>query len=132
MGGLHDSVRKAAEMEQSKLPWSRPPGADHGKAIRMAGDLAGREGVSAAAVYNAACAFALATADQGADASERRRRADQAMTSLRRLDAQGYFAGGRQARELRNDPDPDPLRSRPDFRDLAARVTGETSTAATP
>ena len=47
---------KAAEWEQSKLPWSRPPRPDHAKAVRLAAYLASVKGVSAAAIYNAACA----------------------------------------------------------------------------
>ncbi len=129
---LSSIILKGAEVEQSHMPWSRPPNADHAKAIRMAESLAAREGVSAAAVYNAACAFSLASADATADADERIRRSDRAMEYLRRIAAQGYFKPGPQGflarltgakdtlRELRTDADLDPLRSRPDFRKLLA------------
>ena len=76
---------KAAEMEQSHMPWSRPPRVDHAKATRMAEYLAAQEGVSPAAVYNAACAFSLASLDEAAGAAERRHRADRAMAYLSRI-----------------------------------------------
>jgi hypothetical protein len=123
---------KGAEVEQSHLPWSRPPRVDHARAMRMAEAIVDREGVNPAAVYNAACAFSLASADTTADAAERTRRADRAMEYLRRIAAQGYFKPGPKGflarltgakdtlNELRTDADLDPLRSRPDFRKLLA------------
>jgi serine/threonine protein kinase len=123
---------KGAEVEQSHMPWSRPPRVDHHKAMRMAEAIVDREGVNPAAVYNAACAFSLASADATADAAERTRRADRSMEYLRRIAAQGYFKPGPQGflarltgakdtlNELRTDADLDPLRSRADFRKLLA------------
>ena len=137
-------VLKAAESEQARLPWSRPPQADHTKAIRMAEALADREEVSPAAIYNAACAFSLASLDAMADEAECRRRADHAMTYLQRIAANGYFQ--HRARgilsilsmkdtlyELFTDHDLDPLRNRPDFKILTATLTAEAeSSSATP
>jgi serine/threonine protein kinase len=124
---------KAAEMEQSRMPWSRGQAVDHAKAMRMAEALANHEGVSTRAVYNAACAFSLASLDPSASADDRTRRADQAMTYLERIAAQGYFDPKMKTRldipattntllELQNDPDLDPLRSRPDFKALLTRA----------
>jgi serine/threonine protein kinase len=124
-------ILKGAEVEQSHLPWSRPPRVDHAKAIRMAESLVNRDGVSQAAVYNAACASSLASVDTSASAAERGRRADRAMEYLHRIASQGYFqsrpkgilalfSGKDTLQELRTDHDLDPIRSRPDFRKLLA------------
>ncbi len=75
-------VLKGAEVEQSHMPWSRGANADHARAIRMAESLADRQGVSPDAVYNAACAFSLASLDAAVSDAERSRRADRAMTYL--------------------------------------------------
>jgi hypothetical protein len=128
-------IVKGAEQEQCTLPWSRPPKADHPKAMRMAEYLAGQAGVSDTAVYNAACVFALASADHGVSPQESRRRADRAMGYLRRIAASGYFRPGPKGlmffltvrdadtlNNLRTDHDLDPLRSRPDFKALVAEV----------
>src|SRR5262249_44205263 len=129
-------ILKGAEVEQSHMPWSRPPSADHAKAIRMAESIVDREGVSQAAVYNAACAFSLASLDASASAAEPGRRADRAMDYLRRIAAQGYFkprpgllgllSGKDTLNELRTDHDLDPVRTRPDFRKLLADLEGRT------
>ncbi len=123
-------VLKGAEVEQSRMPWSYPPHADHAKAIRWAEALVEHEGVSPEAIYNAACTFSLASADPAADASERGRRSDRAMTYLERIAARGYFrprAGGIAGlfsrkdtlNDLLTDHDLDPLRNRPEFKALA-------------
>jgi serine/threonine protein kinase/tetratricopeptide (TPR) repeat protein len=126
---LSPFIIKAAEVEQSHMPWSRGPSADHAKAIRMAESIVDREGVNPAAVYNAACAFSLASLDASAPDAERSRRADRAMTYLQRIAAQGYFkprgkgllgflSSKDTLNELRTDHDLDAIRSRPDFRKL--------------
>ena len=113
---------KAAETEQSHMPWSRPKHTDHDRAIRMADYLAGQPQVSTAAIFNAACAFSLASLDDRADAREKARRADRAMTFLTLIEGKAYFQGSKQAKELREDKDLNPLRSRGDFQALAAKV----------
>lgn len=141
--GLRSPVRMAAEMEQSKMPWSKPPTVDHAKAIRLADFLAGYEGVSDAAVYNAACAFSLASLDETTSEAERRRRANQAMTYLQRIAAAGYFRpkgtgllallpGRDSLGELRRDTDLDPLRKRPDFQALVKEVSARAATTSKP
>ena len=128
------TMLKGAEVEQGRLPWSKGPHADHEKATRMAEALANHEGVSEAAVYNAACALALASQDAKASPAERRRRADQAMAYLRQIAAKNYFqarATGFRAmmsprdtlKELCDDADLKPLRDRPDFQALLKSVT---------
>ncbi len=129
MCALSSIVLKGAEVEQSHMPWSRGANADHARAIRMAESLADRQGVSPDAVYNAACAFSLASLDAAVSDAERSRRADRAMTYLQRIAAQGYFkprakglfgflSGKDTLNELHTDRDLDPIRSRPDFRKL--------------
>jgi tRNA A-37 threonylcarbamoyl transferase component Bud32/tetratricopeptide (TPR) repeat protein len=133
ISSLRSVILKGAEVEQSHMPWSRPPRVDHAKAMRMAEELANHEGVSPAAVYNAACAFSLASLDATADAGERRRRADRAMTYLQRIAVNGYFRPRAKGilstkdtlHELLSDHDLDPLRGRPDFKALAARAAAE-------
>jgi serine/threonine protein kinase len=114
--------RMAAEIEQSKMPWSRGSKVDHAKAVRLADYLAGTPDVSLAAVYNAACAFALASLDDKADAPERERRALRAVALLSRISEAHYFDGSKRADELLNDPDLKPLRDRADFQALVARA----------
>jgi hypothetical protein len=141
---LRTTLRMAAETEQSKMPWSKPPAVDHAKAIRLADFLAGYEGVSDAAVYNAACAFSLASLDETTSEAERRRRANQAMMYLQRIAAAGYFQSkkgtgllallpGRDSLgELRKDTDLDPLRKRPDFQALVKEVSASAATTTRP
>jgi hypothetical protein len=125
LGGFtRETILKAAEVQQSRLPWSRPPGEDHEKAVEMADFLAAQNGVSDAAVYNAACAFALASRDPRADDAERERRAARAVGYLERISSAGYFAGVKQLGDLRADNDLDPLRSRPDFQAVLRRAAG--------
>jgi serine/threonine protein kinase len=119
-----ETVLKAAEMEQAELPWSRPPGENHAKAVAMADFLAAEKGVSLAAVYNAACVLSLASQDPRADADECERRAARAVGYLERIASADYFRGEKQLRELRADADLSPLRSRPDFRRITRRVGG--------
>jgi serine/threonine-protein kinase len=75
--------------------------------------------LDAEAAYNMACGLAqtstIADPAEGPAAADRQRRdADRAMAALRRAIAMGF----RNSDALRNDPDLDSLRSRPDFQDL--------------
>ena len=130
---LRKPLRGAAEVEQSHLPWSRPPRVDHARAIFEAEYLAKDPDISAAAVYNAACVFSLASLDPRADAATRRLRADRAISYLRRNAEGGYFhprAKGIAAllspkdtlNELLTDADLNPIRDRPDFKAIVAKV----------
>jgi tetratricopeptide (TPR) repeat protein len=119
---LRSIFLKAAEIEQSHMPWSPPNRADHDRAIRMADFLVDQPGVSPAAVFNAACAYSLASLDEGAGDAGRERRASRAVALLRLIEGKGYFRGSKQAGELREDKALDPLRPRADFRALAERV----------
>jgi tetratricopeptide (TPR) repeat protein len=117
-----DVTRMAAEQEQSNLAWSRPPKAQDPKTMRLAEYLAQHEGVSDAAVYNAACVFSLASLDDHVTATERERRASKAVAYLTRITDHGYFKGPKQGHELRNDHDLDALRSRSDFQGVLSRA----------
>ncbi len=124
----------AAEEEQSHMPWSSGPHTDHAKAVRMADALAAHEGVSAAAIYNAACALSLASVDEAADPGERHNRLERAIGYLERIATAGYFkrkpsgllgffAGKDTIQELLTDPDLNPLHERVEFKALIDRVT---------
>jgi hypothetical protein len=118
-----DVVRKAAEMEQANPAWSRPPKAQDPKTMKLADYLAERQGVSDAAIYNAACVFSLASLDERATATERDRRAARAITYLGRIADRGYFRGKKQLGELvKGDDDLEPVRARPDFQALSSKV----------
>jgi hypothetical protein len=110
---------RAAEVEQSQLPWSRGNASNHAKAVRLASYLAETTGVSGPAVYNAACAFALASAEPGINPEEQRYRSNQALAYLTRLREAGYFRhptkGEKRIQELAIDPDLDPIRNRTEF-----------------
>jgi tRNA A-37 threonylcarbamoyl transferase component Bud32 len=133
---FRSSVVKGAEIEQSRLPWSRPPRVDHVKAIQMAEALANHDGVSPAAIYNAACAFSLASLDAKSAPAERARRADRATAYLQRIAANGYFQPKARGllgvfskkdtlNELLTDHDLDPLRGHPDFKNLATTAAAK-------
>jgi tetratricopeptide (TPR) repeat protein len=116
---------EGAEVEQSRMPWSKPPGVvDHSKAIRMADYLVDQSGVSPPAIFNAACAFSLASLDKSAVKDEQTRRADRAVFLLSQLAAKGSFRDSKPAGNLKEDPDLDPLRNRADFQVLAEKVDG--------
>jgi tetratricopeptide (TPR) repeat protein len=137
-------ILRGAEVEQSRMPWSRPPRPDHAHAVRMAEALIAHKEVSPAALYNAACVYALASRDGKAETVERARRADQAVRLLRQSADQDYLrpaAPGmfslfrREAdtlNELQTDKDLDALRSREDFKtvvmDAVARAKGTSDT----
>jgi serine/threonine protein kinase len=110
-----------AEEEQAKLPWTHR--GEHSQAIQMADYLADIPEVSSQAVFNSACANALASLDQSASVAERDRRARRAVVLLTRIEAQGDFRGSKPAGNLTNDKDLDPLRQRAEFQALVQRVT---------
>lgn len=122
VAALRVMAQMAAEMEQSKIPWSVGPRPDHPRAVRAAGRLAASSGVSDAAVYNAACMCSLAAADDTASTSERTTRADAALDYLGRVRQAGYFLGNSERRGLETDKDLDSLRPDPRFQTLLARV----------
>ncbi len=127
---------RGAEMEQSRLPWSRGERAAHVKATRLAAHLADARGVVGGGVYNAACAFALAAADPNTDPAERERLATVAVGYLDRLRAGGYFRHPTKwtqyRHELATDADLDALRGRPDFRRVVEEVAREPAVAPPP
>ncbi|HEV3386235.1 MAG TPA: protein kinase [Gemmata sp.] len=111
---------RGAEMEQSRLPWSRfGSELDHLKAMRLAEHLANSRGVAEPAVYNAACVFALASAAPNIDSTERERRVAIAVDFLERICLTGYFRHPRKGNDRRSeivkDPDLNSLRDRADF-----------------
>ena len=114
--------RMAAEQEQANPAWSRPPKAQDPKTMKHADYLAAAVGVSDAAVYNAACVFALASLDDHAGAAEREARARKAIDYLSRIAGHGYFEGEKQGRELLTDHDLDAVRTRGEFQAIVAKV----------
>lgn len=112
---LRIGILKAAEGEQAKLPWSRPPNCDHEKAMRLSLYLAESKGVSSAAVFNTACVFALASDEAGISPEEKEKRAARAVGFLRRIKDEGYFRSPKKLGELRKDPDLPSIRNRSDF-----------------
>jgi serine/threonine protein kinase len=121
-GWLRPVIRMQAEEEQANLMLSRPSSALDPKTMRLAAYLADYDGVSDAAVYNAACVFSVASLDHQATAAERDSRATRAVTYLSRITERGYFRGKKQSDELQRDHDLDPLRSRSDFQSLRSNV----------
>ena len=115
-------IRMAAEQEQANPAWSRPPKAYEPKTLEQATYLATADGVSDAAVYNAACVYSLASIDDKVTSEERNRRQLQAINYLSRIANNGYFKGGKQGRELRTDQDLDPLRGRAEFQAIIAKA----------
>ena len=113
---------KAAEVEQSHMPWSEPAHVDHAKAILMADYLVGQPGTSPEAIFNAACAFSLASLEKGASVEEKERRANRAIALLGQIEEKGYFRMAKKAGELSKDYALEPLRQRADYKVLAARV----------
>lgn len=122
VAALRFTAQMAAEVEQSRLPWSRGPHPNHPRAVSAAARLAASDGVSDQAVYNAACAFALAAADEHTSASERSDRATTALTHLNRLLSSGYFQGERSLRDLETDTDLNSVREDLRFLRLVAKV----------
>ena len=114
-------ARMAAEQEQANPAWSRPPKAWDPKTMTLAQYLAQCDGVSDAAVYNAACVFSLASLEEHAAAAERNRRAQQAVGYLARIAGHGYFKGDKQRRELLSDSDLDPLRALAEFQAIVPK-----------
>ena len=111
-----DVALMALELESGRLPYSRGKTPDHARATREMAVLADAARVSDAAVYNSACAFALAAAEPGVGGELAERRAATAVGYLRRLSKAGYFLGKKQLAELGSDEDLIPLHGRQDFR----------------
>jgi hypothetical protein len=111
-------------VEQSRLPWSSGPGLDHIKAMRLAAHLADSRGVNEGAIFNAACAFAIASAAPDIDAAERDRRASVAVGYLEKILKNGYFRhpskGKSRRSEMVTEKDFASLRGRADFQRVFA------------
>jgi serine/threonine protein kinase len=120
---LQFELANQAAREQATLPWSKGPSADHSKAIRLARYLAERAGTSPPAVYNAACAFALASQDASANSEERNKRGEYAVSLLRRIAGKGYFLSEKKTHDLETDHDLDAIRERADFKQFVASLT---------
>ncbi|QEH35660.1 Serine/threonine-protein kinase PknB [Aquisphaera giovannonii] len=112
-------IRMAAEVEQSKQEWSRPPRAYDPRVMRMTGYLAEDDAASYMAIYNAACVFSLASSDERATSRSRELRAARAITYLRWIADRGYFRDPKRRMQLLNDTDLNPLRHRHDFQAIA-------------
>jgi len=122
LSALRIGMLLAAEGEQSQLPWSRLPNPDHAKAVSLADYLANADGVAAAAVYNAACALALAAGDTTVTQEEQERRAAKSVAYLERIERKGYFRNTAKLKELGSDTDLEPLRHRVDFNEMLERI----------
>ncbi|MFO0958559.1 MAG: serine/threonine-protein kinase [Isosphaeraceae bacterium] len=144
--GSRGLLLKAAEKQQSKMPWSHSTPPDHATSCRMADMLLQAPGVSQSAVYNAACAYAMGSADASATPRVREGRAGRSVELLNRLVADHYFhkvarttpaptpgslflpnlaAAEDTLKELETDTDLDALRSRDDFRDVLSRARAD-------
>jgi serine/threonine-protein kinase len=75
------------------------------------------------ALYNLACACALAAGSVKAEAARADRYAGRAMTLLRRSQAEGFFKSDYGRGLLKTDTDLDALRRRPEFRELLRQIT---------
>lgn len=91
---------------------------DHARATAEASALAGAKDVTADTLFAAACIFAssAATVPRGEPQSEQY--AARAVALLRQALAAGY----KDVQELKTDSDLDPLRARPDFKNLLADI----------
>jgi hypothetical protein len=107
---------------------------DHGRASRLAGEVAERGVGSIGGVYMAASAFSLSASavsrDDKLSAQEKSRLADQnaswAMELLKRLQAAGAFKNSQYLYLLKNHTDLDALRSRDQFKELMAEIEAGT------
>src|SRR5262249_18512775 len=103
---------------------------DHAGAAATADAAAKLEVVGPDALYNLACAYSLASAAAGKDGKlpegDRTRLAEEravlAVESLRKCHAAGYLADPRNLENMKHDTDLGPLRSRADFKKLAAEI----------
>jgi hypothetical protein len=125
---IERALVQMAFAEQAKLPWSKSPKADHPKALRLAkviieSPYAANIPMFAEAVFNAACAYAVAAAADDITAEEREERGLQAVKYLQQIAEKGYFNRPAKLRELQSDKDLDGVRKREDFQELVRKVT---------
>jgi tetratricopeptide (TPR) repeat protein len=103
---------------------------DHARAVAEVSALADRAGQNPLNAYNLACVYAQASAAARKDGTVptgegvrlAEKHAGQAVALLARVEAASVFRQPLRRKELREDPDLDPLRERDDFRKLLARV----------
>lgn len=104
---------------------------NHALASARAMHLAKQKGLDDADLYQLAKAFALAAAAARRDSvlapAQQERKADrysaEAVALLSKLRSNGFFKDANRLKELRTDPDLDPLRKRDDFIELMNNVT---------
>ena len=99
---------------------------EHAKGFAEANAVAARPNVSAVGLYNAACVCARASAAVKGDSELQERYAKRAVELLAAADARGYDTS--HGENLKNDRDLDPLRSRPDYLALVARLKAGAAT----
>src|SRR5262249_3349123 len=94
----------------------------HARATAEVEDLLRADSPKAAFLYDAACVFALSAGKAG-DEALRARYATRAVALLRAAAAQGY----KDLAHLKQDSDPDVLRSRADFQQLVKELEAKVS-----
>jgi serine/threonine-protein kinase len=121
---LHFRVQRALELALAK---------DHARATAEAEDLARAPQLPGNVLYDLACVFSLSSAAVRADAqlpaAEQNKRAEtsaaRAIALLGRARVAGFFEEAEMVRNLKKDPDLDPLRARADFKKLLADLENE-------
>lgn len=88
------------------------------------------DSVPATTLYDAACLLALASAQEKVSDSTRIAHADRAVVLLRRAQALGLFGDANHRAHLKQDPDLDSLRHRPDFQKLVTDLERPSGPAA--
>src|SRR5262249_35471056 len=95
---------------------------DHAQAAAETDALTGDAQTPGATLYHAARVYGIAMTAVKEDAQLQERYAAKALALLRRLQAAGAFNDGRVVELLRQDPDFEALRQRPEFQKLLAEL----------
>jgi serine/threonine protein kinase len=98
---------------------------DHAQAAAAADALTGDAQTPGVTLYNAARVYSVSMAAVKGDAQLQERCAAKALALLRRAQAAGSFKDGRVVELLRQDPDFEPLRQRPEFQKLLAELKAD-------
>jgi WD40 repeat protein len=93
---------------------------DHALAVAEAHALAAAPGVPGAALYDLACVCALSSAAVKDSPGKKEEYAARAVELLARARAAGFFQDRETVAHMKQDPDVEPLRSRPDYQRLLA------------
>jgi len=98
---------------------------DHVKAAAAAAVLVKGPNAHPEMDYNAACVYAICAAKvKGQNSTAAEGYALQAVALLRQASARGFFKDPKMLKQLQNDKDLDPLRDRPDFKQVLEEARG--------